>query len=206
MSSLLNMLLGSMTSNQSVSSMSGKTGISDQAVKMLIAAAIPLLLKSLTKNASSQSGLSSLMGALTQHQSTKSIDLQISEADEEDGKKIVGHIFGDNTQNVIGQLSEQTGLASDQVSSVLGSMAPALLSSLSAATTAGKQDAGADLSGLGSLADMVGGLFGGASAKPASSGLGSLLGGLLGGGSSQQASQDEDDGTDLLSSLLGFKL
>ena len=285
MSSLLNLLLGSMTSNSSVSSVSKKTGLSDKVVSALVAAAIPLLLKSLTSNASSSGGLSSLMGALTQHTSKKSIDEQILEADVDDGKKIVGHIFGDNTQDVIGQLSAQTGLASDQVTSVLGNIAPALMSSLSAATTAGKQETLPDASSLGGLSDLVGSLFGGGSfgakpsapnpfeAKPAaaqssepkpaaaeaseakpsggipsilggatgaipsilggakkeeepSSGISSFIGSLFGGAKEEepkpqaqpqvqpqvlqpqvqpQAASSKDDGTDLLSALLGFK-
>lgn len=221
MSSLLNMLLGSMTSESSVNSMAKKTGLSSKAVTALIAAALPILLKSLTANASSQGGLSSLMGALTQHKNTKSIADQISEADADDGDKIVGHIFGDNTTNVISQLASSTGVAAHDVSSVLDNMAPALMSSLSAATTAGQQQAAgaaSPLEGLGDLSGLVGGLFGDAGESSGggsllgsllgggasqSSGLGGLLGGLFGGGKEEVNSQD--DGTDLLGSLLNFK-
>ena len=107
---------------------------------------------------------------------------QISEADADDGDKIVGHIFGDNTTNVISQLASSTGVAAHDVSSVLDNMAPALMSSLSAATTAGQQQAAgaaSPLEGLGDLSGLVGGLFGDAGE---SSGGGSLLGSLLGGG------------------------
>ena len=205
MSSFLNMLLGSMTSDSSVSSLSKKTGVSSKAISALVMAALPLLMKSMTQNASSASGISSLMGALSQHKSTKSLEDQISEADVNDGQKIIGHIFGDNTSGMINQLSSQTGISSDQVSSVLGSMAPALLSTLSATTTAGKDDTPETAADMGGLADLVGGILGGGS-QSSSSGLGGLLGGLgsLFGGS-QPAQSAAEDGTDLLSSLLNFK-
>ena len=67
---LLQLLLGAMTSQSSVGSVSGKTGLSDKQIKKLMALAIPLLLKYMTKNASSGNGaggmLQSLGGVATQ--------------------------------------------------------------------------------------------------------------------------------------------
>lgn len=217
--SLLSSLLGSMTSDSSVSSLSHKTGLSSAAINALVQAALPLLLKSLTQNASSSSGLSSLIGALGQHTSKKSIEEQIGEADVEDGEKIVGHIFGSNTSDVLSQLSKETGIEKEKVNELLGSMAPAMMSTLSAATAAGK-DSKAD---VGSLGSIVGGLAGGNAAsavsaakekakETASSGLGSIIGGLGGilGGAKEEKKEEavsaSNDGTDLLSALLGFKL
>ena len=221
--SLLSSLLGSMTSDSSVSSLSHKTGLSSAAINALVQAALPLLLKSLTQNASSSSGLSSLIGALGQHTSKKSIEEQIGEADVEDGEKIVGHIFGSNTSDVLSQLSKETGIEKEKVNELLGSMAPAMMSTLSAATAAGK-DSKAD---VGSLGSIVGGLAGGNAAsavsavkekakETASSGLGSIIGGLGGilGGAREEKKEEKkeeavsasNDGTDLLSALLGFKL
>lgn len=229
--SLLSSLLGSMTSDSSVSSLSHKTGLSSAAINALVQAALPLLLRSLTQNASSSSGLSSLIGALGQHTSKKSIEEQIGEADVEDGEKIVGHIFGSNTSDVLSQLSKETGIEKEKVNELLGSMAPAMMSTLSAATAAGK-DSKAD---VGSLGSIVGGLAGGNAAsavsavketakeaakekakETASSGLGSIIGGLGGilGGAKEEKKEEKkeeavsasNDGTDLLSALLGFKL
>ncbi len=197
--SLLNLLLQSMSSQSSVSSLSHKTGVSDAAVKALVAAAIPLLLKSLTKNASSQSGATSLLQALSQHKNTKTLSEQISGADEEDGAKIIGHIFGDNTSAVMNQLAGQTGMNASQVSSVLGNMAPALLSSLSAAAVESKQQQSASAQ-AGGLGGLLGGLLGGGQAQQASAPAGGLLGSLFGGGQTQQASAPAGG---LLGSILG---
>ena len=203
--SLLSLLTQSMTSQTSVNSLSQKTGISDKAIKMLLAAAIPLLIKSLTQNASSQSGALSLLGALTQHRSTKSLSDQIAEADEDDGDKIISHIFGDQKSDVLSQLSAQSGLSAGEVNTVLGNMAPALLSSLSAA----KEDSAQNSAPSGGIGSLLGGILGGAS-EASSGGLlnavlgggGGILGSLLGG---READDDRDnDGTNLLGALLGI--
>ncbi len=227
--SLLSLLTQSMGSQSSVNSLAKKTGVSSTAVQMLIAAAVPMLIKSLTKNASSKDGIASLLGALTQHTSTKALADQIDEADEEDGNRIIGHIFGNNQNDIVSQLAGQTGLNNSQVTSLLGNMAPALLSSLSAAkqesaqAAAAQAQAQASSGGLGGLGSLLGGLFGGSKpAQPAASaGLGMLNsifggagqsagapeGGLLDILAAKNDDDDDDDanGSNLLSSLLNFK-
>lgn len=80
-----------------------------------------------------------------------------------DGKKIVNHIFGDNTAKVMKQLADQTGLTTSQVSSVLSHMTPAMMSGISAANDKGKKPAkkapGIDLSDGLDMNDVMG-LFG----------------------------------------------
>ena len=132
---LLTLLLGGMLMSSSVNTMSEKTGISGELIKKLLPLAIPLLLKYMTSNASSQGGAQSLLGALGQHKSTDSIDAQLSGADIEDGGKIVGHILGNDNRAVTSQLAGQSGLSEDQVSSLLSTIAPLLLSGLSAANS-----------------------------------------------------------------------
>ena len=102
--------------------------------------------------------------------------LQLQNADEEDGTKILGHILGGNLGNVVGALSQQTGVQQNQVQSLLGLIAPALLSGLSAATNHAQQQNSYDMSGLLSL-------FGG---QPQQQQTGGLLSQLLGGGQVQQ--------------------
>ena len=135
---LLSVLLKSLMTDGAISALAKKTGVGSGALKKLLPLAIPLLLKALTNNASSQSGVQSLLGALTQHTSTKSMPEQIAEADQVDGSKILGHILGGNTASELSGLASQTGLSADQVSSVLSGIAPALMSGLSAATTSRK--------------------------------------------------------------------
>ena len=156
---LLQLLLGSMTNQSSVGSVSGKTGLSDKQVKKLMALAIPLLIKYMTKNASSGNGAQSLLGALAQHTSQKDMADQLGDADEEDGGKIISHILGSNQSQVTQDLSAQTGLDSSQISQVLAIMAPALMSGVSnaASTTAAAGNTGASQSGGASPLSMLAG-------------------------------------------------
>lgn len=195
--SLLSTLLGGMTDDAAVKAASEKTGVSKSAISSLISLALPLLLKKLTSNAQSQQGVSSLLGALSQHTNTSSIAQQIASADTQDGAAIIGHILGSSQNNDIAQLAQQSGMNSNQVSSVLSSIAPALMSSLSAANTANVQQATqqAAQQASGGLGSILGGLFGGSS-----SGAGNLLGSLFGGG--KQDDNSDDDGSALLSLLM----
>lgn len=196
--SLLSTLLGGMTDDAAVKAASEKTGVSKSAISSLISLALPLLLKKLTSNAQSQQGVSSLLGALSQHTNTSSIAQQIASADTQDGAAIIGHILGSSQNNDIAQLAQQSGMNSNQVSSVLSSIAPALMSSLSAANTANVQQATqqAAQQASGGLGSILGGLFGGSS----SSGAGNLLGSLFGGG--KQDDDNDDDGSALLGLLM----
>lgn len=153
---LLSILLSVLTSGSALTALSKKTGISKSLLKKLIPLAVPLLLRYMTGNASSQAGASSLLGALTQHTSKKPVSLQIEEADETDGGKIVGHILGDSRDSETGSLASGAGLSSGDVNKVLSVLAPALLCSLSAAKS--KAD-GVDLSDgldLSDVASMLG--------------------------------------------------
>ena len=213
---LLNVLLKSLLTDSAVTALAKKTGLSSAMLKKLLPLAIPLLLKALTNNASSQSGVQSLLGALTQHTSTKSMPEQISDADLVDGSKILGHILGSAAPSEYQNLAAQTGLSASQVSSALSGIAPALLSGLSAATASSGAAGKVDLSDGLDLGDVMAMLGGGqAASSPAGGLLGSLLGGsqgsaspvggllgsLLGGGI--QESDNSLNGNALMSALLG---
>ena len=194
---LLNVLMNSMSTDDSVKALSKRSGVDGKQLGGLIALALPLLLQGLTNNASSGDGASSLLGALGQHTSTAPMASQIQSADLGDGSAILSHIFGGNLNNVTGHLSQQTGLTNQQVNNALSSMAPGVLSSLSAATqTAQGQQDNFDLTDLVQL-------FGGQPVQQQqSSGIGSLLGSILGGGQQQQQSSGLGS---LLGSLFGAK-
>lgn len=207
---LLQLLLGSLTANDSVSSVSKKTGVNSNSVSKLLMMAVPLLITYLTKNASKKDGATSLLSALSQHTSTQTVSQQINNGDSTDGAKIIGHILGQDQKSVISSLAKETGLSSKEVNAVLNAIAPALLNSLSTATTATaqkpkkpaqSQSPKVDLSDGIDLSDIAG-LLGGASVtntnnNPAAG----LLGSLLTGGTSQQ--QSSNTGLELLGTLLG---
>ena len=203
------MLSQSMMSSSSVDALAQQTGENPINIKKLLAIALPLLILYMTKNAQSKEGARSLADALDQHQETGAVDKQIAKSDVVDGEKILGHIFGGNTESVTSSLSKESGISTGSVVKILALLAPIILSSLRASTqhastTATQTAGGVNLSDGLDLGDIFS-LFAGSAAKPQQqkpSGLFNmdLLGSLLGGGSKPQ--QSGIDGSALISALL----
>lgn len=174
---LLNLLIRTMLSQSSVNSVSGKTGLSSKQIQKIVMLALPILIRYMTSNASSGDGALSLLGALSQHKNTESMDLQLKEADEKDGAKIISHILGKKENSVTQDLSAQTGVETEMIRKVLAIMAPGLMSGVSnaadiAATTAAKPEKkestlSALLSGSGIFGSLMGGSKPAESAAPA---------------------------------------
>lgn len=164
---LLTLLLSSLLSNSSMNTLSTNTGVNKPQLSKLLILALPLIIKYMTSNTQSQSGLSSLFGALAGHQNRGTVEDQIANADVEDGQKILGHIFGNDKPQVVDNLAQQTGVDTNDVANVLGTIAPYVLSGLSAATQSAQtqQQAGVNLSDGLDLGDLMS-LFGGAASQP----------------------------------------
>ncbi len=137
---LLNLLLGSMTSNSALSALSANTGTTTDQTSSLLSSALPALLGAMTNNASSTEGAQSLLNALGQHTETTEMSQQLANADLNDGQAIIQHILGNNTASVVQSLSNETGVSENQVNSLLDNIAPAVLSGLSAATTSAQNN------------------------------------------------------------------
>ncbi len=203
---LVKILTAALTSAAALDALSKKTGINKGVLASIIGIAVPMLMKKLTSNASSEAGAASLLGALGQHKTTKSIEAQLDEADEEDGAKIIGHILGDDREDALKKMAKESGASENEVAKVLGNISPSVLSSLNSATTsAQKQKAsGVDLSDGFDMKDVMGlmgmaqGMAGG---QESGGGLGDLLGSFLGGG---QKPSKKEDGTELIQALLGM--
>ena len=195
---LLNVLLKVLLADAAIKALSGKTGLSSSSLKKLLPLAIPLLLRYMTNNASSQSGALSLLGALTQHNNFRSAEEMLAEADEEDGGKIVQHILGDDTNRAVEMLAEETNLSSGEVNRGLNGLAPVLLTVLaSAMLSANNQSNSAQQGGALDLSNLLN-VFGGSSVQqPVQQSSGGLLGSLLGGNSAPAQNGS------LLSALLG---
>ena len=201
---LLKVLTMVLTSGAALKALSSKTGLSQKQLKMIITIALPLLIGKLTSNAASKSGATSLLGALGQHKDKKTIDKQIEDVDEEDGAKILGHIFGDEKEKAMASVAKSAGVSTNDVSKVLGSISPSILSGLSEATvTASKQkkSSGFDLSDGFDMTDVMG-LFGGSSASQKDDGIGlsdviGLFGNTAPATPQQSAGVDLSDGFDM---------
>ncbi len=204
METLLQLLLKSMSQQSSIDAAEKKTGISGVSILTILSYALPILIRFLTKNAGSQAGAQSLLGALNQHTSTKAMPQQILEADEADGQKILGHIFGDSEKQTVNEIASKSKVDPSVVMKVLAILAPVLLSSLQSVTaaTANAQQAkkpGVDLSDGLDVSDLVA-IFQGTQ----QSGVSGLLGALLGGKVDTSTPQAATDGTALLGSLLSL--
>ena len=197
---LLSVLFKTLLSEEAIKALAKKTGLEGKQLTKLLPLAIPVLMKMLTKNASSEAGASSLLAALTQHTGRKTAAQQIAEADTDDGDKIIGHIFG-KKKDELQALSAQSGLSENEVSSALSGIAPTLLTTLSAATQSAKPASSGkvDLSDGLDMSDVMAMLGG---ARPSAS---DLLGGFFGGGAANEEKDSAINGASLLSSLLAMK-
>ena len=219
---LLGLLLSAMTSQASVGQVSGKTGLSEKQIKKLMMITIPLLIRYMPQYAASNNGAQSLLGALMQHNKKDEMQLQLKDADEEDGGKIINHIFGSESEDVTNQLALESGMSQRDVSSALAGIAPALMSGLSAATNSVSSAPKVDLSDGLDLSDLMGMFVGTQQAQQAqnqpsgggllsgllggnNAGLGGLFGSLFGSSAPQASQENEFNGTQLLSLLSSMR-
>ena len=158
----------------------------DTAAKTEKAASLGLeaMLGGLARNAESKRGARSIAKALEKHDGSVLDDIPGalgSANNAADGEKIVGHVFGDNKEQVVQSLASQSGLDLGSVAKLLPMLAPLVMGMV------GKKNGGGGAGGLAGmlggasggidLGDLVGMLGGGTGAK---GGLGGLLGGLFG--------------------------
>ena len=134
------------TNSDSERALSENTGISTDSIGKVINYALPKLIDAMKNNASSSEGAQSLYNALGDHVTNQSVEEQLQTVDTEDGEKIIGHIFGENTDSEISTIAEETDLSSGQISDVLSNVAPSILSQLSSSLS--NSDGSGDGSGL----------------------------------------------------------
>lgn len=161
----LNSIISSLTGNNLIGEIAKKFNIDPNKIINVIKAAIPKFLSAMQKNAGTAAGAAALTQALGNH-AGQGFGINI-----EDGLKILQKVFGGNLGSVISGLSGQTNTTNDQVSNILASVAPNLLSVL------GKNTAGAV-----NIGNILGSLLGGGSSASSNTGstAGKVLGGLLG--------------------------
>ena len=149
LNTLTNMFSGSDTTQV----LSDNTGVSAESTSKVISSALPKLVQAMTDNASTSEGASSLLNALGQHHTEKSLQDQLQNADTEDGGKIIGHILGSNEKSQLESIAADSSLSTGQISSILSNVAPAILSTLSSVVSSGNStdNDGGSVSGLQGL-------------------------------------------------------
>jgi hypothetical protein len=153
-----------------------RLGVSQDEAEQLTRQALPALVGGMEANAKDPGGASSLAKAVGQHD-TGLLDggVDLDQVDTDDGQKIVRHVFGDRSDQVVSKLSGDGKNA--LVAKLLPMLAPIVMAYLAKRLTGGKGGAAGKDEDGGGIGDLLGGLLGGNSG-----GIGDLLGGLLGGG------------------------
>lgn len=192
-SSLIGMLSG-----DGISALGKSADAKSSQVSGVLDSALPLLLSGMKDNASTKAGAASLNKALKDHAKDDTADIGsfLQNVDLADGGKILTHILGDNKKTAVDGIAKKNGISSDQVTTILSSLAPLLLTKLGSSKADEDDDDGAGLTDLlGSL------LSGGTSTKKKSSSkknssasaLGNLLGSLLGSSSDEDEEEEEEE-------------
>ena len=129
-------------------------GEDEATTRQAVQTALPALLAGLSANAQTPEGTSSLLGALGKHDDGLADNVSLDRVDTNDGEKILGHVFGGNTDAVVNQLGGLSGpQTSGLVRKLLPILAPIVLSYLA------KQMGGAARGGAGAGTGSAGQMF-----------------------------------------------
>ncbi len=122
-----------------VNHMAQKMGVDSKLTRAAISLAVPMLIKSLAKNASSKEGARSLNNALERDHDGSLLDnltgfldgnRQSQQQKATDGAGILRHLLGDRRSNVEQVISRDTGLDSNTTQGLLETLAPIVLGQL----------------------------------------------------------------------------
>ncbi|MDO4230100.1 MAG: DUF937 domain-containing protein [Capnocytophaga sp.] len=202
--------LGGDNLQQLVNGVSKQTGVSPSKASSVIEMAGPLLMGAFQNNSSGENA-TGLLNALQSNKHDGSLLDNIgnlfgngaSSEVTKDGAGILGHLLGNNQATITNAISTKTGVSTSNVSQILQTLAPVLMSffgkkvsdnnisstnglgDLLSGFLGGNNKAGGlltsflDSNGDGSVLDDIAGMMGGKSDKKG--GIGGLLGGLFGG-------------------------
>ena len=154
-------LLNSDMGKSIISGVAGSTGQDKSKTGAVLTMALPVLMKAMQRNASTQQGAEGLMGALSKHDGGildnlsglfgGGVDTEVTN----DGSKILGHILGSKQQGVEQVIGEKAGLSAGNVGDIMKVAAPILMGVL------GKQSRQNNVSNPSDLTGLLGGLLGG---------------------------------------------
>ena len=174
-----------------MASLASQLGVDPGTAASAVRQALPALLGGMQANAADPAGAASLSGAIDQHSpSLFAGGIDLEQVDVDDGQKIVGHVFGDNRQDVVQTLGQNLGSGGggDLMQKLLPILAPIVLSYLAqrmrgGGAGQGAADQGGQGGGVGDLlGSILGGLGGGGQRQQGGGGILDMLGGMLGGG------------------------
>ena len=191
-----------------IGDIAAKLGVDEATARKAVDDALPALLAGMGANATDPAGAASLERAVVKHD-PKLVEggVNLADVDEDDGRKIVKNVFGNNTDQVVTALDKKEG-GGNLIGQLLPILAPIVMAFLAkqfSKKSEGGGAAAAPADSGGGIGDILGGLLGGGGGGAGGSGgrgLGDILGGLLGGGSGGSGGSGGGLG-DLLGGLLG---
>lgn len=141
-------LIKNQVGNELVEKMTGQVSGNKEGVQRAVAAALPMLLSALQKNAQSTEGAKSLANALEKDHDGGILDQlgsMLGQGQVESmGDKILGHVLGSKQGQVNQGLAKATGMGGQDMSKILASLAPVVMGALGKT----KREKGLDASGL----------------------------------------------------------
>ncbi|VXB39151.1 conserved hypothetical protein [Microbacterium sp. 8M] len=179
-----------------------KLGVSEDVARQAVQEGGAALVGGLAKNAETPEGSAAIEAALAKHDGFSGAS-SVDDVDQEDGQKIVSHVFGDNADQVAQTLTNDQKTAGIDFGKLLPILAPIVMGLIA------NSQKGSSNGGGGGLGDILGGILGGGQQQGQSSGGGGLgdilggLGGLLGGKNSGPGGAGGIDIGGLLGGLLG---
>jgi len=160
-------LLNSDIGRQMISGVSNETRQPADKTASVISMALPLLMGAMKRNASTPQGAAGLLSALDNKHDGGLLDNLsgffgggVDDSQKVDGLGILGHVLGGSQDNVVGALSQKSGMDSGAVMSILSTVAPLILGYI------GKQKRQQNVSSQSGIGDLLGGLMGGGSQQP----------------------------------------
>ncbi len=171
----LDSILGGALGGDMLAKIAGQLNTDEAGAKKAVGSALPALLGRMKANADDPAQAESLAAAVNKDHDGSVLDGLSDKfgglfGGEGNGSKIVGKVFGGDTDAVQEQVAAEAGIDKGQAAGLLGALAPMVMGALG---KSGQDTGGVQASGL---SGMLGGLMGGGG------GLGGMLGGLLGGG------------------------
>lgn len=204
-------LLKDQVSGQVMEQISQQVGAEPQQAASAADGIFASLLGGLANNAASPAGLQALMGALDKDHDGSVIDdlmgmvtgnAQAANPNAVNGVGILGHILGDQQENVAQQVSESSGLNASQVMKMMPILAPIVMGLLGKMKNGGLQTAGAQADNGFGMDDLAGVLMGAATGAAQQNGMGNIIGAVLGQVLGGQQGQQQSGGG-LLGSIIG---
>ena len=191
----LNALLGQLLNADTLSAISGATGVSSSDTKNVLANALPLLLNGANNQAASSKTVESFLGALTQHAADDSTNVNnfYKNVDLNDGAKIIKHLLGGETKAVTESVAKKANTNSTAASKVLSAAAPLLLTLIGKSLISNVTKSTKKKSSAVSTTDLLGALLGGGTTTASTNTTADLLGTLLGAGTSSKKSTSVND-------------